>query len=975
MGARDDGRFSRFARDAGAALTGCIAGLLLEHAAVGLRFRPQFTGFWELTPDRIFVMPMLAAVMLAASPLAVLAWRASLAPSPASRRALAAAGGAAGLAQGYGVTFGRHFASWALRAPFVVAAGAAGAAVLALGLPALVARARARPWVLAALMAALGAALIWADAAVLPRLYPAFHAGLFATSWLAWSLAGLAIAPQLGRGVWVSIGFAALGVVLGPLGAHSLQSYDNMRLLLVEHAPWEGRGVRLASWIAPPPPEATVKVAMPGEVPRALDWGGRDVLLITVDALRADHVGAYGYGRPTTPHLDALAREGALFEHAYCPTPHTSYSVTSLMTGKYMRPLLTLGLGEDSETWAAASRRYGYRTAAFYPPAVFFIDPDRFTAFRDRGLDFEYRKEEFAGPALREAQMRDYLAHAAPGTPLFLWVHFFEPHEPYVAHSDHRFGDGQSDLDRYDGEIAEADDGIGAIVGMVRKARPRVVVIVTADHGEEFGDHGGRYHGSSVYEEQVRVPLVVVGPGVRPARVATPVQTIDLFPTTLSALGIPRPARVRGRDLGPLLAGKDAPDDAGLALAETDDYALLAERSLRLVCQKHLGACALYDIATDPHERHDIARDRAADTRRMHAELDTLISEQGKLEGQGTSGLPEALRRAMQGDVTAAPDTAGLLDDADVKVRRKAAAALYDLRSADVAPSLRRALQKDEDADVRRWCALALLRVGQPASPEAQALAKDPDPAWRRRAGLAFAEQGDDRGAADLAAWLGDKQVSFARQREILSALGKVRSRAAVPALVGALDDVRLRPYLADALGAIGDASASGPLLAQFAKERYVTTRPHEARALLALGVRQELREPLRRFAGVPEPMAGAVATARQAALLDAAHGGWTAPAGATPGQVAQKVALSEDGPARLLVLVGGAGKVSAKVDGVEVPLGGEGTERTADLPDRHAGRVAVEVAAAAASGVLGFWVVPRAPELPPPAPKDAGTD
>ena len=111
----------------------------------------------------------------------------------------------------------------------------------------------------------------------------------------------------------------------------------------------------------------------------AIDLRGRDVVLISVDALRADHVGAYGYGRPTTPRLDRLAAEGVVFEAAYTPTPHTSYAVSSLMTGKYIRPLVLQGLGDDSETWAQHLQRYGYKTAGFYPPAVFFIDGERFT--------------------------------------------------------------------------------------------------------------------------------------------------------------------------------------------------------------------------------------------------------------------------------------------------------------------------------------------------------------------------------------------------------------------------------------------------------------------------------------------------------------------------------------------------------------------------------------------------------------------
>src|SRR4029078_2720086 len=116
----------------------------------------------------------------------------------------------------------------------------------------------------------------------------------------------------------------------------------------------------------------------------ALSFQRRDVLLVTIDALRADHVGADGYGRKLTPNFDALAARGSVFEHAYCPTPHTSYSVTSLLTGEYLRPCVLRGAGADPDTWSGLLRTYAFRTAAFYPPAVFFIDQSRFTTFEQR---------------------------------------------------------------------------------------------------------------------------------------------------------------------------------------------------------------------------------------------------------------------------------------------------------------------------------------------------------------------------------------------------------------------------------------------------------------------------------------------------------------------------------------------------------------------------------------------------------------
>ena len=110
-------------------------------------------------------------------------------------------------------------------------------------------------------------------------------------------------------------------------------------------------------------------------------------LLITIDALRADHVGAYGYERALTPSLDRLAKSGIVFEAAYTASPHTSYSLTSLMTGKYVYPLIQQGIElSSSTTWAGVLRQYGYQTAAFYPPAVFYIDGKDFKHFEDTGF-------------------------------------------------------------------------------------------------------------------------------------------------------------------------------------------------------------------------------------------------------------------------------------------------------------------------------------------------------------------------------------------------------------------------------------------------------------------------------------------------------------------------------------------------------------------------------------------------------------
>jgi arylsulfatase A-like enzyme len=969
------------ARDVGAVLGAWLVMFLLENIVVGIGFRDEFAGSWEMAHARYYLTPIALA---AALPGAVLAVALGRLVAARNERATAVIVGFFAALVAVGVSGGRHFQSPPVRIGFVAVVSIVAAVLTVVA----VRRAPlARPRQLAMLGLAVGAGAWLADGHVLPRLYPAFHAALLGLALAGWALASLllreprALRPVCFFGLAISLG----AVAWTPRAARAVVGDDNLRRVLVEHAPVLGRAVMLASRIAPPPPieddtsdaSTTAAVVPPKGGARALDWTGRDIVVVTVDALRADHVSAYGYGRPTTPNIDRLAARGARFEHAYCPTPHTSYSVTSMMTGKYMRPLLGMGAGEDSETWAGYLRRYGFRTAAFYPPAVFFIDEHRFRRMKAEGLGFEYRKEEFAAPELRRAQIAEYVTSAPKDKPLFLWVHLFEPHEPYVLHPEHSFG-GEGSIEAYDSEIATADDEIGMIVDAVEKRRPGAIVIVSADHGEEFGDHGGRYHGTTVYEEQVRVPLIVVAPGVPKSVVSTPVQTIDLLPTTLAALDVPQPARVRGRDLGAVLAQKAGaiPGDQGLAFAETDDYTLLARGDDRLVCVRKIASCTLFDVRADPLETRPVTDrpERVKELRRLTAAIER---ENGKLEA---SALPEALRRGLQGDHDAAEDVATLFDDARVDIRREAARCAFRLKAPVMAPQLRRALAKDEDAEVRKWSGLALLRLGagegsDGPAPDARAegLLRDPNARIRVAAALALAEQGDPRGESELVARWETTFVPGSREpgeldeaRELLAALAKLRARSATLPLVRLLEDVRLRPFVVDALGEIGDPRALGPLLATFAVERYVDVRPKEARALQRLGAREALLAPLRRFAGVPDPMIEALDVAGEAGLLVPAQGGWKA-ATATEWLADVRVTVTGAGPARLLVV--GPGKpMKAKVDGVEVPMTQHGAGWTAELPGVGA---TAHVEISGTTGVAALWVVRRAAEIPPPAPRE----
>ncbi|MET0793539.1 MAG: sulfatase-like hydrolase/transferase, partial [Polyangiaceae bacterium] len=731
---------------------------------------------------------------------------------------------------------------------------------------------------------------------VLVRLYPAFHLGLGALVLLAAPLLGEALARMLrGSGdrpptvaaAGLPIALWALAALLALPSARRLAHFDNFRLVVSERAPLAGRAVELATLLAPVAPEDAVDCAAlsPREraehavcqgqtteaATRTLDLRDRDFLLISIDALRADHLGSYGYPRPTTPHIDALAQQAAVFEHAYAPTPHTSYSVTSLMTGKYMRPLLLQGIAQDSDTWAGLLRTYGYRTAAFYPPAVFFIDPDRFANFRDNFLGFEYRWVEFAEGARRVEQVTSYLESAPADKRLFTWVHLFSPHEPYENHPEFSFG--ERDLDRYDSEVRFADETVGKLVALFRARRPNSVVILTADHGEEFGEHGGRYHGTSVYEEQVRVPLIISAPGaLGPRRVQEPVQTIDLLPTVLTALDIPRPPRLRGRDLGPLLAGK-RPEGSGLVLAETDEQTLLGEGSLRLICARKLGACQLFDLARDAQETRDAAGDLPKEFGELRARLKELGASHGRYEQNGLraegKGWPAAILRGISGDGDAVEEVAALLDDADLSIRRKAAELLFELKRPEAKPALRLALGRDEDEVVRRYAALSLTRLGEGA-PLTFELEKSPDVQVRRLAALVLAEVGDARGEKTLIGWWLDAPArNFERSRQIAAALGTIRAKDAVWPLVQSLDDVRLRPYLAEALAHIGGELSQGSLLKALAGERSQSTRVTLVNALVTLKTEEALAPPLVRFMGVPDPLLNGLEAAVRTKILE----------------------------------------------------------------------------------------------------------
>ena len=251
-----------------------------------------------------------------------------------------------------------------------------------------------------------------------------------------------------------------------------------------------------------------------------------------------------------------------MFERAYAPAPHSSFSLCSLMTSEYLHETLDLGHPAPQATLPRLLAAAGYHTAAFYTQGIFHTAGERLAGYEREAFGFAlhdqvtYTAEELTDRAL--AEIDRVVARGEQSS--LLWVHYFDVHEPY--RSTH-FGSG--DMERYDSEILHVDRELERLIRGARERLSRdVIVVIASDHGEEFHEHGGVYHGSTLYEEQVRVPLIVQAKGLAPRRVADAVSTLDITPTLLGLLGLPSEPQMRGRDLRPLALGQPQPTAAGI---------------------------------------------------------------------------------------------------------------------------------------------------------------------------------------------------------------------------------------------------------------------------------------------------------------------------------------------------------------------------------------------------------------------------
>lgn len=362
--------------------------------------------------------------------------------------------------------------------------------------------------------------------------------------------------------------------------------------------------------------------------------GHPNLVLVTIDTLRADRLGCYGYSKAETPHLDRLAAGGALFENAVTQAPLTAPSHASMFTG--LTPVQhgvrdTGGFVLDSRhtTLAEALSQQGWDTAAFVGASVLkksFGFTQGFSVYDDQmpkagpgagGTEF---------PERRAAEVVDratqWLSGRAVGKPFFLWVHLFDPHGPYDPPSPFR----EKHAGRpYDGEVAYTDQQLGRLLQSVPD---NTLVAVVSDHGESLGDHGEYTHGVFLYDSTLRIAFLLSGPGVsKGLRVKQQARAMDLPRTLLDLMGVSAPEPIQGASLVPALAGREAsvPDSYGETLYSKLNMGWAELRTIRTARWKFIRAPKpeLYDLSADPGETNNVIATHPAEARELEARLGT----------------------------------------------------------------------------------------------------------------------------------------------------------------------------------------------------------------------------------------------------------------------------------------------------------------------------------------------------------------
>jgi arylsulfatase A-like enzyme/Flp pilus assembly protein TadD len=369
-----------------------------------------------------------------------------------------------------------------------------------------------------------------------------------------------------------------------------------------------------------------------------------NLVVVTVDTLRPDHLHCYGYSKIETPAIDGVARDGVLFENAVTQTPLTPPSHASIFTGlnpttHHVRDTGGFILESSSTTLATILQEQGWDTAAFISSAVLkklFGLNQGFRVYDDqmpkpgKGHEFLEDAERRAGDTVdRAIRWLD----TQSGKPFFLWVHVYDPHAPYQPPAPFR----EKYKGRpYDGEIAYADHELGRLFAAVREKSPpaKTLIAVLSDHGESLGEHGEYTHGVFLYDSTLRIAFTLSGPGVPSGlRVKQQARTVDFLPTILDLMGGKTPAPVQGTSLTPFFTSKDAA--TAVSYAETlypkINMGWVELRAIRTNRWKYIRAPRpeLYDLSDDAGETKNVIQSHGAEVQKFEAQLKAVIGTDG----------------------------------------------------------------------------------------------------------------------------------------------------------------------------------------------------------------------------------------------------------------------------------------------------------------------------------------------------------
>lgn len=310
---------------------------------------------------------------------------------------------------------------------------------------------------------------------------------------------------------------------------------------------------------APPPPPPAPEPDAPRYTPKRFN-----VVFILIDTLRPDHLGLYGYERATSPNLDAWAKDAVVFDRVWAHAPNTPRSTPSILVGRYPsridwveRNANYADLEPGNESVFEIFQAAGWRTEAVSAHWYFERAPrlkDGVDLWDNRGfLTIKESNTQSAAPELTPRVVARLRELGPKEQPFFLFVHYFEPHGKYMQQPSVRTF-GSSLMDKYDSEIAFVDHHIQPVFDAITELGlgEDTVVVITSDHGEAFKEHGFYFHGRTLYDEEIRVPLIMKVPGVAARRVARPTALVDLVPTLAGLAGLPA-KQALGQDLVPLL--------------------------------------------------------------------------------------------------------------------------------------------------------------------------------------------------------------------------------------------------------------------------------------------------------------------------------------------------------------------------------------------------------------------------------------